>query len=312
MYNNGKPYPVKRQRYTKGQIIRNRIIFALAAAAVLAIIIFSVVLLADKLSGNNSPDNDISGSSNIESSLPDENSEPDDNSKPDEPSKADEQSSSDETNEGSSADESSSEKPEDNPSSESSTKPTGDYSDSPYYEKTMPLLVNINNPIPDGFEPNLEPLPVRYKMDKRAAKALNDMTAAAKQDGITLTPVSAYRSNESQTRNYNNKIKEYESLGYSHEEAVIETGKIIALPGTSEHSLGYAVDLNSLEESFENTKTFKWLIEHCADYGFILRYPKDKTDITKISYEPWHYRYVGINHAKEIMSQGICLEEYVN
>ena len=89
------------------------------------------------------------------------------------------------------------------------------------------------------------------------------------------------------------------------------TAQYIAVPGTSEHSLGLAVDLNSLEESFEQTAQFKWLIEHCAEYGFILRYPKDKEDITGISYEPWHYRYVGEDHAAKIMEQGLCLEEYV-
>lgn len=85
----------------------------------------------------------------------------------------------------------------------------------------------------------------------------------------------------------------------------------VAVPGTSEHCLGYAADLCSLEENFENSDQFAWLQKHCAEYGFILRYPKDKVDITKISYEPWHYRYVGSNHAQIIMSQGLCLEEYL-
>lgn len=106
-------------------------------------------------------------------------------------------------------------------------------------------------------------------------------------------------------------MEEYKNLGYSEADAKLEAGKWVAVPGTSEHCLGYAADLCSLEESFENSEQFAWLQEHCAEYGFILRYPKDKVDITKISYEPWHYRYVGSNHAQIIMSQGLCLEEYL-
>ena len=132
-----------------------------------------------------------------------------------------------------------------------------------------------------------------------------------RSDGVSLWIVSAYRSNEAQTQNYHGKIAEYESLGYSHEDAVIATSKYIAFPGTSEHSVGLAVDLNSLEESFEGTDAFRWLQEHCAEYGFIVRYPKDKIDITTINFEPWHYRYVGSNHAKHIMDNGLCLEEYM-
>ena len=110
---------------------------------------------------------------------------------------------------------------------------------------------------------------------------------------------------------YQEKVEEYKNLGYNEGDAKIEAGKWVAVPGTSEHCLGYAADLCSLEENFENSDQFAWLQKHCAEYGFILRYPKDKVDITKISYEPWHYRYVGSNHAQIIMSQGLCLEEYL-
>jgi LAS superfamily LD-carboxypeptidase LdcB len=91
---------------------------------------------------------------------------------------------------------------------------------------------------------------------------------------------------------------------------------VVARPGTSEHHVGLAVDIlgsgyYSLEQSFENTAAFKWLKAHCAEYGFILRYPKEKEHITGVIYEPWHYRYVGVDVAKEIMSRNITLEEYL-
>ncbi|MEG2074506.1 MAG: M15 family metallopeptidase [Angelakisella sp.] len=182
----------------------------------------------------------------------------------------------------------------------------------PYYEAAMPMLVNPTNKIPEGFEPDVTEMGNGYKYDRKALVAYNAMNKAAKADGISLWVVSAYRTTEKQTTNFNNKLKEFEAMGYTAEQAYAATANIIAVPGTSEHSLGLALDLNSLETSFENTKTFKWLISHCADYGFILRYPKDKTDITDIAYEPWHYRYVGSNHAKLIMEKGICLEEYLS
>jgi D-alanyl-D-alanine carboxypeptidase len=93
--------------------------------------------------------------------------------------------------------------------------------------------------------------------------------------------------------------------------ATKEAAKIILPPGTSEHNLGLAMDIISLEQSFENTKAFRWLSAHAQDYGFILRYPKDKEAITEIIYEPWHWRYVGIENAKKIKASGMCLEEYL-
>ena len=87
---------------------------------------------------------------------------------------------------------------------------------------------------------------------------------------------------------------------------------ISAYPGTSEHELGLAVDFNSVETTFESSPQFQWLKAHAADYGFILRYTKEKQSITGVIYEPWHYRYVGENHAKKINQLGYCLEEYID
>ena len=107
-----------------------------------------------------------------------------------------------------------------------------------------------------------------------------------------------------------------EIQGCSREEAEEQAATMVALPGTSEHQLGLAVDIvdseyQILESSQENTPVQRWLMEHCWEYGFILRYPKEKTQLTGIIYEPWHYRYVGKEAAKEIMNAGICLEEYL-
>ncbi|MDD3192454.1 MAG: M15 family metallopeptidase [Oscillospiraceae bacterium] len=180
-----------------------------------------------------------------------------------------------------------------------------------YYESSMPLLVNPDHLMPDDYAPTVVSVGGSYKLETKAASAWTDMQAAASNDGVSLWIISAYRTLERQTELYNEKVTEYKNLGYSEADAKVEAGKWVAIPGTSEHCLGYAADLCSLEENFENSDQFAWLQKHCAEYGFILRYPKDKVNTTKISYEPWHYRYVGSNHAKIIMSQGLCLEEYL-
>lgn len=173
------------------------------------------------------------------------------------------------------------------------------------------ILVNDRNPMPKDFVPTLVDIGNGYKFDEKGAKYLLEMIEAARQDGINLFVVSSYRSVEKQTKNFNNSIEQLKSEGYTEQEAYNQTIRYIALPGTSEHSLGLAVDLNSLEESFEQTAEFNWLKKNCYKYGFILRYPKNKESVTKIAYEPWHYRYVGKKHAEKIMMDDITLEEYL-
>ena len=99
--------------------------------------------------------------------------------------------------------------------------------------------------------------------------------------------------------------------GYDKTTATQKAAQIILPPGTSEHNAGLCMDIISLDVSFENTKAFAWLQNHAADYGFILRYPKNKDNITEITYEPWHWRYVGVEHAKAMNERRLCLEEYV-
>lgn len=177
------------------------------------------------------------------------------------------------------------------------------------------ILVNRDYILPDGYVPELaysvEGDTNSKKLDKRVAPHYNEMYQAAKKDGIILETVSGYRSYSLQKTNFENKINKYMNQGMSRIKATQEAATIILPPGTSEHNAGLAMDICSLEQSFENTKEFRWLMEHAEDYGFILRYPKDKQDITEIIYEPWHWRYVGVEHAREINAKGITLEEYL-
>ena len=149
------------------------------------------------------------------------------------------------------------------------------------------------------------------RLDKKVAEHYENMYNAALKDGVTLTPCSGYRSYETQERNYNRKVSFFEGQGYSTEEAKVKAATIIMPPGSSEHNLGYAMDIVCVDEWFEDTAEFKWLQEHAADYGFIMRYPEDKQDITKVIYEPWHWRYVGVETAKALKSSGLVMEEYM-
>ncbi len=177
------------------------------------------------------------------------------------------------------------------------------------------ILVNRDYILPDGYKPELaNAVESGYDdmyLDERVAPYYNEMYKAAYEDGIHLVPISGYRSVERQTNNFERKINYYIGEGYSKVEATQKAATIILPPGTSEHNAGLAMDICSLEESFENTKEFRWLCENAADYGFILRYPEDKQDVTKIIYEPWHWRYVGVEAAKEMKASGECLEEYL-
>lgn len=173
-------------------------------------------------------------------------------------------------------------------------------------------LVNSYYRIPNDYEPDLVYVcGSSERLDKKVAEHYEKMYEAAKVDGVTLTPCSGYRSYELQERNYNNKIAFYESQGYSNKDAKVKAATIIMPPGSSEHNLGYAMDIVCVDEWFEDTEEFKWLTENAADYGFIMRYPKDKQDITRVIYEPWHWRYVGVETAKELKSSGLVLEEYL-
>ncbi|MBP3939721.1 MAG: M15 family metallopeptidase [Clostridia bacterium] len=177
------------------------------------------------------------------------------------------------------------------------------------------FIVNGNYSLPAGYKPTLAEA-VKGSgvyLDYRVAPYYQQMYDAAKADGITLTPVSGYRSYERQKNNFENRIKNHMNEGLDRVEATKKAATVVMVPGSSEHNAGLAMDICSLAESFENYKEFEWLNEHAAEYGFILRYPKDERSraITGVVYEPWHYRFVGVEAAKEIKSRGITLEEYV-
>lgn len=173
-------------------------------------------------------------------------------------------------------------------------------------------LVNRDNPLPDDFTVELENLDASRKFDKRAIEPLKQMICDMRDQGIkNIWAQSTYRSIEYQKGLYEKSINKYLKQGKSQEEAQKLTDEYINRPGTSEHHLGLAVDFNNVDEGFENTKAYKWLLENASDYGFILRYPKEKENITGIEYEPWHWRYVGPEHAKKMKEQNLCLEEYV-
>ncbi len=177
------------------------------------------------------------------------------------------------------------------------------------------ILVNRDYILPDVYMPELTQSitdnPDSPELDIRVAPYYNAMYNAALKDGVELTPISGYRSVTRQKNNFENKIQKYIDDGYGKIEATQMAATIILPPGTSEHNAGLAMDICSLYENFEETDEFKWLCENAADYGFILRYPEDKQDITKIIYEPWHWRYVGVDAAKEMKASGQCLEEYL-
>lgn len=151
------------------------------------------------------------------------------------------------------------------------------------------------------------------RMDSRAAAAYEEMYDAAAADGIYLTPCSGYRSYSTQKRLYNEFYNEYINQGYSEQEAHDLTSRRRNPAGSSEHNIGICMDIicASSSANFQNTKAYAWLQENAHNYGFILRYPEDKVDITGVKFEPWHWRYVGVENAASIKNSGKCLEEYL-
>jgi len=178
------------------------------------------------------------------------------------------------------------------------------------------VLVNFENPMEEGYKPELAEVEAGYQVDSRIVKAAKNMLYDAYREGMRIDVCSAYRSVDKQEQVFNQSLKERLNQGMDYWDAFEDNRKSVAEPGTSEHALGLALDLISsqytkLDTAQENTKEAKWLKENCYKYGFILRYPPEKTEITGIIYEPWHYRYVGVEDATKIMELGITLEEYL-
>ncbi|MCI1965982.1 MAG: M15 family metallopeptidase [Oscillospiraceae bacterium] len=173
------------------------------------------------------------------------------------------------------------------------------------------ILVNYSHKLPDGYLPDLVSV-YGVQLNRRAAAAYQKMNSAAASDGISLWISSAYRSVERQEELFRQEIADYSKSYSSQGEAQAYAEQSVARPGYSEHATGLAMDLNGVRNDFDEMPAFQWLSEHAQDYGFILRYPKDKQNITKIKYEPWHYRYVGVEHAQSMKEKNLCLEEYLD
>lgn len=178
------------------------------------------------------------------------------------------------------------------------------------------LLVNPWNPLPEGFSVQTVTLDNGLQVDERCYPDLQAMMDACRAEGLSPVICSAYRTQADQESLYQAEVERKLSEGYSQSDAEAEAGKVVAVPGTSEHQLGLAVDIvdvnnQLLDESQEHTEVQQWLMEHSWEYGFILRYPNEKSGITGIIYEPWHYRYVGREDAERIHDAGVCLEEYL-
>ena len=184
----------------------------------------------------------------------------------------------------------------------------------------MMVLVNHTNKMPDNYTFDTKECGSQTAVNKTlqtpACDAFLEMQKAAAADGVTVWMQSGYRSVKYQTSLYEKKTQYYLNKGYDNAAAKEKAAAVVNPPGYSEHNCGLAADLNSpehtgLDEGFENTTAFRWLCEHAVEYGFILRYPKGAEDKTEITYEPWHWRYVGRENAAKISASGLCFEDYI-
>lgn len=179
------------------------------------------------------------------------------------------------------------------------------------------ILVNADHKLPDDYSVDTAVLTNGFHADSRCCSDLQQMLDDCRQEGLTPVVCSAYRTQEMQKTLFENQVKKQKAAGHSDEEAEIEAAKLVAVPGTSEHQTGLAfdivdIDYQMLDLQQEKTAVQQWLLKNSWKYGFILRYPADKSDITKTDYEPWHYRYVGKENAKFIYDHNLCLEEYLH
>ena len=183
-------------------------------------------------------------------------------------------------------------------------------------EDRLLTLVNPWNTIPADWSVELVSIGNGHRVDKTCYEDLMAMMDDCRAAGLSPMVRSSYRTQKTQEQLYDNKVRQWKATGLSDEEARKTAATIVAVPGTSEHQLGWAVDIvdsayRTLDEKQAETATQQWLMAHSWEYGFILRYPTDKSDVTGIIYEPWHYRYVGRDNAKAVYESGLCLEEYL-
>ena len=182
------------------------------------------------------------------------------------------------------------------------------------------VLVNHTNKMPDDYTFETKECGSKTAVNKTlqtvACDAFLEMQKAAAAENVTIWMQSGYRSVAYQTKLYEKKTQYYRDKGFEEAAAREKAAAIVNPPGYSEHNCGLAADLNSpehtgLDEGFENTAAFRWLCQHAGEYGFILRYPKGAEEKTEITYEPWHWRYVGVENAAKINASGLCFEDYI-
>ena len=184
---------------------------------------------------------------------------------------------------------------------------------------TKLLLVNGENPLPEDYdyEGNLTTIPDKYingslkQIDKDVWPYMQAMIEAAWADGVKLYVWSPYRSYSTQNMLFKKQVDRQIAKGVPADKAEDEAATVVARPGTSEHHTGLAADFNMADDKFETTEMYRWMQQHASDYGFVMRYSGEKQSITGVIHESWHYRFVGINAAKEMNRLNMCLEEYV-
>lgn len=173
-------------------------------------------------------------------------------------------------------------------------------------------LINKYNPIPDDYEFELANYNDKIQVDARILDDLNEMMAAMEEEGLTPTITYGFRKHETQVELFDQGVKKRMNQGMSYEQAYDATSFTTAIPGTSEHEVGLAVDIKEKNgyQNYRLENIYSWLRANAHKYGFILRYDQDKTEITEIMYEPWHFRYVGKEEAPKIKESGLAIEEY--
>ena len=178
------------------------------------------------------------------------------------------------------------------------------------------ILVNAEHPLPEGYDPEVVLIENDQSADVRCSDALLKMLTDCRLEGLNPLVISGFREHELQELYFQNMTDMYLGAGEDLETAQKHAGESVAVPGTSEHELGLAVDIGTttnpdVDESQLNEPAQQWLMEHCWEYGFVVRYPEDKSEITGIIFEPWHYRYVGLTASHVMRSENLCLEEYL-
>ena len=287
--------------------------------AVIAVVTVLVVFVLIKILGKKPQTVDPAGSSDVSLtvSVPtQEQSDASDGTEASDAGSSESTESKDETSKAQSGGQSDSGSQGGSSQSPSSSKSNGDYinytvSGAAEADQWYLQIASVAHPLPEGFvQPSTTVIDdIGREIDSRIVGAYRDLVNAAKADGLNIYPISGFRPHSTQISLFNARVEQARNDGYADPEA--EAARHVAKPGTSEHELGLAVDFNSVDESyFRNTAEAKWLAAHCAEYGFVIRYPEDKESVTGIIYEPWHLRFVGVKHAKRMNELNMCLEEY--